>query len=76
MAGMIIQIATQHAWYQIAIGRLIEGLGVGSLSVLTPMYETESAPTHIREVIVRYDPQVSRQQLNRCADCYITVHIN
>lgn len=53
MAGMIIQIATQHAWYQIVIGRIVEGLGIGALSVLTPMYEIESAPTHIREVIVR-----------------------
>ncbi len=54
MSGMIIQITTRNAWYQIVIGRIVEGLGVGALSVLAPMYETESAPTHIREVIVRY----------------------
>lgn len=54
IVGVVVQISTQHAWYQIVIGRVIAGLGIGSLSVLAPMYETESAPTHIREVIVRY----------------------
>jgi MFS transporter, SP family, sugar:H+ symporter len=65
MVGMIIQITTQHAWYQIVIGRVVEGLGVGSLSVLAPMYETECAPTHIREVVVRY---VSSRPLKKTYD--------
>jgi MFS transporter, SP family, sugar:H+ symporter len=30
--GNTIQITSFHAWYQLAIGRLICGLGVGSLS--------------------------------------------
>lgn len=41
--GVIIQIATQNAWVQIAIGRLVAGFGVGGLSVMTPMYQAETA---------------------------------
>jgi SP family sugar:H+ symporter-like MFS transporter len=29
--GMIVQIATEDKWYQIAIGRWVAGLGVGAL---------------------------------------------
>ena len=37
--GVIVQIATMgDKWYQIAVGRWVAGLGVGMLSVLTPMY--------------------------------------
>lgn len=35
--GVIVQITTTNTWYQIAIGRWVAGLGVGGLSVLTPM---------------------------------------
>jgi SP family sugar:H+ symporter-like MFS transporter len=30
--GVIIQVTSMTAWYQLAIGRLITGLGVGALS--------------------------------------------
>jgi len=30
--GVIIQVTSFNAWYQLAIGRLITGLGVGALS--------------------------------------------
>lgn len=36
--GMIVQMSATRHWYQIAIGRWVAGLGVGALSVLTPMY--------------------------------------
>jgi SP family sugar:H+ symporter-like MFS transporter len=52
IVGMIVQIATETAWYQIAIGRLVAGLGVGGLSVLTPMYMSETAPRQIRGSMV------------------------
>lgn len=51
--GVIIQITTTHAWYQVAIGRWVAGLGVGCLSVLTPMYQSETAPRQIRGALVR-----------------------
>ncbi|WPH01907.1 Hypothetical protein R9X50_00476100 [Acrodontium crateriforme] len=50
--GVVIQIATQNAWYQIVIGRFVAGLGVGGLSVLTPMYQSETAPRQIRGTLV------------------------
>lgn len=37
--GFVIQIASVTAWYQMMIGRLIAGLGVGALSLLVPMYQ-------------------------------------
>jgi len=46
--GVIVQIASQTAWPQYAIGRLISGLGVGALSAAVPMYQAETAPPQIR----------------------------
>ncbi|EME44763.1 hypothetical protein DOTSEDRAFT_72271 [Dothistroma septosporum NZE10] len=50
--GVVIQIASKDEWYQIALGRWVAGLGVGGLSVLTPMYQSESAPRQIRGSMV------------------------
>ncbi|KAF2085877.1 general substrate transporter [Saccharata proteae CBS 121410] len=52
IVGVIVQIVTDHKWYQIAIGRWVAGLGVGGLSVLTPMYQSETAPRQIRGSLV------------------------
>jgi len=52
IVGVIIQIATSYTWYQIALGRWVAGLGVGGLSVLTPMYQSETAPRQIRGAMV------------------------
>ncbi|KAF2204785.1 general substrate transporter [Delitschia confertaspora ATCC 74209] len=50
--GVIVQITTTHKWYQIALGRWVAGLGVGGLSVLTPMYQSETAPRYVRGALV------------------------
>jgi len=50
--GVIVQISTSYTWYQIVIGRWVAGLGVGGLSVLTPMYQSETAPRQIRGALV------------------------
>src|SRR5438552_10713638 len=47
-----IQIAAFYAWYQIMIGQLICGLAVGSLSVLVPIYVSETVPKQIRGALV------------------------
>lgn len=48
--GIIVQIAAFYPrWYQIVIGRVIAGF---ALSVLVPMYQGESSPTHVRGAIV------------------------
>ncbi|KAF2269297.1 general substrate transporter [Lojkania enalia] len=50
--GVIVQIATTYTWYQIALGRWVASLGVGGLSVLTPMYQSETAPRYVRGALV------------------------
>jgi len=50
--GVIVQITTEHKWYQVALGRWTAGLGVGGLSVLTPMYQSETAPRYVRGALV------------------------
>ncbi|KAJ9619529.1 hexose transporter hxt5 [Taxawa tesnikishii (nom. ined.)] len=50
--GVIVQITTTTTWYQIALGRWVAGLGVGGLSVLTPMYQSETAPRQVRGSLI------------------------
>ncbi|KAK6372948.1 hexose transporter hxt5 [Lithohypha guttulata] len=50
--GFLVQITAFHAWYQIMIGRIIAGFGVGALSLLVPMYQAETAPPWIRGAMV------------------------
>jgi SP family sugar:H+ symporter-like MFS transporter len=50
--GVIVQITTTNTWYQISLGRWVAGLGVGGLSVLTPMYMSETAPRYVRGALV------------------------
>jgi SP family sugar:H+ symporter-like MFS transporter len=50
--GVIVQITTTSIWYQISLGRWVAGLGVGGLSVLTPMYQSETAPRYVRGALV------------------------
>ncbi|KAI9045823.1 sugar porter family MFS transporter [Aspergillus affinis] len=52
MVGIIIQMATDDKWYQVAVGRLVAGLGVGALSSVVPMYQSESAPRQVRGAMV------------------------
>lgn len=50
--GFVIQIASVTAWYQMMIGRFVAGWGVGALSLLVPMYQSESAPPWVRGALV------------------------
>lgn len=50
--GMIVQITSTYAWYQVMIGRLVAGVGVGALSLLVPMYQAETAPRHVRGALI------------------------
>ncbi|CAH00752.1 sugar porter family MFS transporter [Kluyveromyces lactis] len=50
--GIIIQIASVDKWYQYFIGRIISGLGVGGITVLSPMLISETAPKHLRGTLV------------------------
>ncbi|MCO0638000.1 sugar porter family MFS transporter, partial [Lutimaribacter sp. EGI FJ00014] len=50
--GIIIQIASINKWYQYFIGRIISGLGVGGIAVLSPMLISEVSPKHLRGTFV------------------------
>lgn len=50
--GMIVQISATNEWYQVMLGRLVAGFGVGALSLLVPMYQAETAPRHIRGAMI------------------------
>ncbi|CCK69620.1 sugar porter family MFS transporter KNAG_0C05190 [Huiozyma naganishii CBS 8797] len=52
IVGIVIQIATINKWYQYFIGRIISGLGVGGISVLSPMLISEVSPKHLRGTLV------------------------
>lgn len=50
--GTIVQITSQHDWYQVALGRWTGGIGIGALSTLVPLATSESSPTNIRGLVV------------------------
>jgi SP family sugar:H+ symporter-like MFS transporter len=37
MIGSVIELSSSKAWYQIVVGRVVEGLGIGGLSILVPV---------------------------------------
>ncbi|KAH8163876.1 hypothetical protein CIB48_g4395 [Xylaria polymorpha] len=50
--GIAIEISSEYAWYQFAIGRLVTGVSIGGLSVVVPMYQSESSPAIVRGILV------------------------
>jgi SP family sugar:H+ symporter-like MFS transporter len=50
--GVIIEITSQKVWVQFAMGRFAAGLGIGALSTVVPMYQSESIPKKIRGAAV------------------------
>ncbi|KAF4551123.1 Hexose transporter HXT13-like protein [Elsinoe fawcettii] len=52
MLGKILEIASTAHWAQFAVGRFVSGIGIGSLSVVVPMYQSECAPKSIRGVLI------------------------
>ncbi|GAA6033447.1 hypothetical protein JCM8097_001399 [Rhodosporidiobolus ruineniae] len=51
MVGVAIEISGQSQWGQEVAGRFITGFGVGSLSLLAPLYQAECSPKHLRGLI-------------------------
>lgn len=52
IVGIIVEMASSTKWYEVAVGRLVAGLGVGGLSTIVPMYQSEAAPVKVRAAIV------------------------
>ncbi|CRK12509.1 hypothetical protein BN1723_009756 [Verticillium longisporum] len=52
IVGNIVAITARTTWYQVPLARLVGGLGIGALSVLTPMYQSETSPRQVRGMLV------------------------
>ncbi|KAJ4153777.1 hypothetical protein LMH87_010250 [Akanthomyces muscarius] len=52
IAGDVIQITAVSSWIHMMMGRFVAGLGIGSLSVGVPMFQSESSPREIRGAVV------------------------
>jgi SP family sugar:H+ symporter-like MFS transporter len=50
--GVIIEITSERVWVQFAMGRFTAGIGIGALSTVVPMYQSESIPKRIRGATV------------------------
>ncbi|USW58232.1 Putative major facilitator, sugar transporter, major facilitator superfamily [Septoria linicola] len=51
--GNAFQVGSQYPYWEVMlIGRIVAGLGVGGLLVVTPAFTCESAPAHIRAATV------------------------
>lgn len=51
IAGITVQISSSH-WVQFMVGRIVSGLAVGSVSVLSPMFIAETSPSDMRGIMV------------------------
>lgn len=52
IVGIIVQISSSTKWYQMVIGRAISGIAVGIVSVVCPMFISESSPKALRGTLV------------------------
>lgn len=52
IVGILIQITSFNKWYQYFIGRIISGLGVGGITVLSPLLISEVSPKQLRGTLV------------------------
>jgi MFS transporter, SP family, sugar:H+ symporter len=50
--GIIIEISSETVWAQFAVGRFVNGIGIGALSVVVPMYQGESSPAILRGLLI------------------------
>ncbi|CCC70391.1 hypothetical protein NCAS_0E03210 [Naumovozyma castellii] len=52
VVGVVIQISSTNNWIQYFIGRIVSGLGVGGIAVLSPTLISEIAPKHLRGMCI------------------------
>ncbi|KAL8291985.1 hypothetical protein RQP46_001451 [Phenoliferia psychrophenolica] len=51
LIGVSVETSAQYQWGQIIAGRWIAGFGVGSMSMLAPLFQAECSPKHLRGII-------------------------
>ncbi|KAI5478431.1 hypothetical protein MNV49_005072 [Pseudohyphozyma bogoriensis] len=51
LVGVAIECSAMYQWGQILAGRFIAGYGIGSLSMLAPLYQAECSPKQLRGLI-------------------------
>ena len=85
VVGVVVQAATHGGSYDyILAGRFITGIGVGSLSMIVPLYNAELAPPEIRGSLVALQ-QLAVSDLSECCNelseysmpssCHLSDHI-
>jgi len=52
VVGILISISSIDKWYQYLIGRVFCGMGVGGISVYSPLLISEVSPKHLRGTLV------------------------
>lgn len=52
IVGTVLQMTIMTTWKHYAAGRFISGLGIGSLSVVMPMFQSECSPKEIRGAVI------------------------
>lgn len=52
MLGTVLQMTATDTLTQFAAGRFVSGLGIGSLSVVVPMFQSECSPKDIRGAVI------------------------
>ncbi|KAJ4386073.1 hexose transporter hxt5 [Gnomoniopsis smithogilvyi] len=50
--GTVIQMTAMKTWVHYVAGRFVSGLGIGSLSVVVPMFQSECSPKEIRGAVI------------------------
>lgn len=50
--GAVLQMTIMTTWKHYAAGRFVSGLGIGSLSVVVPMFQSECSPKEIRGAVI------------------------
>ena len=71
--ALIIQISSEHDWAQIAVGRAVDGFGIGWISATVPLYNSEIMPRQVRGAMVgSYQLCVTLGLLLSYCCCYAT----
>lgn len=52
--GIVIQISSSDKWYQYFKSRIVAGLVAGSIGVVAQILLSETAPEHLRGMLLAY----------------------